>query len=646
MNDALHVLLAEDSPSDAKLVLSALRALERPIESRRVESAADMRAALAEGVYGLVLSDFNMPGFTGFDALAITRSLHGDVPFIIVSGTIGEDVAVDAMRAGANDYVFKDRLSRLAPAVERELDEREVRRALRDAEERRRAIDARYRRVMETSSFGVWEIDVDGVTTFVNARMAALLGHEASAIVGRTPGDFLDLAGKRGFAERQAQRRDRAGAQVEMTFVRRDGSPLPVLMESSPMFDDHDAYEGSVGLIADLSALRRAEAALGKSEEQLRQAQKMEAVGRLAGGIAHDFNNLLSVVLTYSSILASDLEPGDPMREDLLEIEKAGNRAAELTRQLLTFSRQEVVEPKNLDVNDVLAGVEKMLRRILGEDVALVFVRSAERCRVHADRGHLEQVVMNLVVNARDAMPKGGAIGVETRNVVLAAEPRTAELGVAPGPYVVLAVSDDGIGMDAATRARIFEPFFTTKPRGKGTGLGLSTVFGIVQQCKGGVSVHSTPGRGTTFEIYLPRIDGALQGESPSQAPITLSGSETILVVDDEQAIRAVAAGILRRRGYRVIEARDAEEALLLCESLRAKLDLIITDVVMPETSGPELAKRLIERRPGTKVLCMSGYTDDAVVNHGALDAGVAFLQKPITPEKLARKVRAVLDGA
>jgi hypothetical protein len=646
MNEALHVLLAEDSPSDAKLVLSALRALERPIESRRVESAAGLRAALAEGVYDLVLSDFNMPGFTGRDALAITRALHGDVPFIIVSGTIGEDVAVDAMRAGANDYVLKDRLSRLAPAVERELAEREVRRSLRETEERRRVVDARYRRVMETTSLGVWQIDVDGVTTFVNERMAAMLGHDVAAILGQTPAAFLDAAGKRLFKERQPQRKRRGGTQVEMTFVRRDGSPLPVLMESNPMFDDHDAYEGSVGLIADLSALRRAEAALGKSEEQLRQAQKMEAVGRLAGGIAHDFNNLLSVVLTYSSILAADLEPGNPMRDDLLEIEKAGNRAAELTRQLLTFSRQEVVEPKNLDVNDVLAGVEKMLRRILGEDVALVFVRSAERCRVHADRGHLEQVVMNLVVNARDAMPKGGAIGVETRNVVLGAEPQTAELGVAPGPYVVLAVSDDGIGMDAATRARIFEPFFTTKPRGKGTGLGLSTVFGIVQQCKGGVSVHSTPGRGTTFEIYLPRIDGALQGESPSQAPITLSGSETILVVDDEQAIRAVASGILRRRGYRVIEARDAEEALLLCESLRAKLDLIITDVVMPETSGPELAKRLIERRPGTKVLCMSGYTDDAVVNHGALDAGVAFLQKPITPEKLARKVRAVLDGA
>jgi hypothetical protein len=547
MTNELHVLLVEDSATDAKLVVQALRAIDRPIASRRVETAAEMRAALAEGGFDIVLSDYNLPSFTALDALAIARALRGDVPFIVVSGTIGEDVAADAMRAGANDYVLKEKLSRLAPAVQRELAERDVRRALREAEARRRVVDSTFRRVMETTSFGVWQIDVDGLTTFVNERMAAMLGREASAMLGTPPSAYLDAEGQALFQARQLQRTSRASVQVELTFRRRDGTPLPVLIESNPIFDDHGGYEGSLALAADLTALRQTEVALKNSEEQLRHAQKMEAIGRLAGGIAHDFNNLLSVVLTYSSLLAGELPPGDPQREDLEEIEKAGNRAAELTRQLLTFSRQEVVEPRNLDLNEVLVNVEKMLRRILGEDVTLMFLRAAERCRVRADPGHLEQVIMNLVVNARDAMPTGGAIAVETRNVVLGAEPLTDQLGVVPGPYVVLAVSDDGTGMDAATRARIFEPFFTTKCRGKGTGLGLSTVFGIVQQCKGGVWVHSEPGQGTTFKIYLPSTDGALQGESPSQVPITLSGSETILVVDDEAAIRAIASGILRR---------------------------------------------------------------------------------------------------
>lgn len=373
--------------------------------------------------------------------------------------------------------------------------------------------------------------------------------------------------------------------------------------------------------------------------------QKMEAVGRLAGGVAHDFNNLLSVVLSYSAMIAATLPVADPIREDVLEIEKAGKRATELTRQLLMFSRHEVAEPRVIDLNDLLENMDKMLQRILGEDVDLVSLRAESLGRIRVDPGHMEQVIMNLVINSRDAMPTGGKLTIETKNVVLNEAHAEEHLGVRPGPYVMLAVTDTGMGMDQATQLRMFEPFFTTKETGKGTGLGLSTVFGIVQRCGGSIWVYSEPGNGTTFKVYIPLIDADADVVAPSLAPATLAGTETILLVEDEDQIRAVARGILRKHGYKVIEARDADEALRLCESHPGTIHLLVTDVVMPHMGGPELAKRVAQARPDVKVLCMSGYTDDALIRHGAIDAGIAYLQKPITPDRLAQKVRAVLDA-
>jgi two-component system, cell cycle sensor histidine kinase and response regulator CckA len=388
-----------------------------------------------------------------------------------------------------------------------------------------------------------------------------------------------------------------------------------------------------------------AAAALRRSEAQLRQSQKMEAVGSLAGGIAHDFNNLLSVILSYSELLAHGLKVGDPMRADLLDINEAGLRAADLTRQLLAFSRQQVLQPKVVDLNVVFSGTENMLRRMLGEDVEFSWLPATALPMIMADPGQMEQIIMNLAVNARDAMPRGGRLTIATASVQLGAADAAEHPGVKAGPHVMLTVADTGVGMDDATRVRAFEPFFTTKPLGKGTGLGLSTVFGIVQQSGGAIWARSELGKGAVFTIYFPVTEAsALPVSLPPAAPesYSLRGSETVLVVEDEERVRILTRTILRKYGYEVLEAQSGGDALIVCEQHPAAIDLLLTDVVLPRISGPQLAARLAATRPNMKVLYMSGYTG-AAAQQDVPGSVTPFLQKPITPEALVRRVREAL---
>jgi signal transduction histidine kinase len=396
--------------------------------------------------------------------------------------------------------------------------------------------------------------------------------------------------------------------------------------------------------LRELGDRERAEAALRETEEQLLHAQKMEAVGRLAGGVAHDFNNALSVILSYAEILGGELPSSETLRHDLEEIRTAALRAADLTKQLLAFSRRQVVQAKVLSLGKSVVDIETMLRRLLGADIELTVLGASGQGNIRANPGQIEQVLMNLAINARDAMPEGGRLTIETSNVDLDADYAAAHHDVAPGRYVLLAMSDTGFGMEKATQARIFEPFFTTKETGKGTGLGLSTVFGIVKQAGGHIWLYSEPGQGTTFKVYFPRIEGPAD-ERVVEVPVLDSdrGHETILLVEDDDQVRTLARNILRRAGYVVLESSNGGEALLVSEQHASRIDLLLTDVVLPRMSGRQLAERLAPARPNMKILFTSGYTDDAIIQHGVLDSGIAYLEKPLTPRALLNKVRQVL---
>ncbi len=512
--------------------------------------------------------------------------------------------------------------------------------SVRDITERRRAEESlreseQRHRALVDYTFDGFVITENGVVREANRGFAQMFGYTVDEVIGKSASDFVAPE-----SVAVVTRRIQAGEEgaFNVVGVRADGQRIQ--LETVARMYKHGDRPLRLTALRDVTDRRQL-------EDQFRQSQKMEAVGRLAGGVAHDFNNLLTVITSYSQLLLDDLGAGDPRRADLEEIRKAAAGAATLTRQLLAFSRQQVLEPKVLDLNGVVAGAGKMLKRLIGEDIELVTDLAADLGTVKADPGQLEQVVMNLAVNARDAMPMGGKLVVATRNIEVAdSDPRLHGL-VPAGPYAQLAVRDSGVGMDEQTKARIFEPFFTTKETGKGTGLGLATVYGIIKQSEGFIAVDSEAGRGTTFTIYLPRVNLRADPEAGSPAPpASLHGMETVLVAEDAGGVRTVARQVLKRHGYVVLTAADGETALELAAEQAGAIHLLVTDVIMPEMSGRQLADRLREARPDLKVLYVSGYTDDAIVRHGILEPGIAFLQKPFTPEALARKVREVLDRA
>ena len=481
---------------------------------------------------------------------------------------------------------------------------------------------------------------------YVNEAFERITGYSPEEAIGKTSRmlqgrerDPVALMRLRGALERAEP------VRVEVVDRTKAGDPYWVEIDVAPVRNDAGELTHFVSIQRETTEQHRASDALRRSEEQLRQAQKMDAIGQLAGGIAHDFNNLLSVILSYTSLIVEELPPHDPLRKDLEDVHSAGRSAADLTRQLLAFSRKQILQPGVVDVSAVIRGVEKMLGRTLGEHVELALHTSADAGRVFVDPGQLEQVIMNLVVNARDAMPRGGNITIETSSVVLDDAYAALHAGVTPGAYVLLAVSDTGVGMDRATQERIFEPFFTTKAQGKGTGLGLSTVYGIVQQSAGHIGVDSEIGRGTTFKVYLPRTDRIENAAATQPVPgQSIRGAETILLVEDEVPVRQVMRSILSKSGYHVLEAQNGGEAFLLCEQFTGTIHLLLTDVVMPRMSGRQLAERVAVLRPEMKVLFVSGYTEDTIAHDGVLDAGLEFLAKPILPDALLKKVREVLD--
>jgi signal transduction histidine kinase len=512
MKSPLHILYLEDDPNDVALIQSILEDGGIPCTSTCVQTRADFVAALEHGGIDLILSDFTLPTFDGLSALKIAHDGQPDLPIILVSGTLGEEQAVASLKSGATDYVLKQHLTRLVPAV---------RRAMQEVEER---------------------------------------------------------------AERK---------QLEAQFI---------------------------------------------------EAQKMEVIGQLAGGVAHDFNNILAIILGCSELITSKLATDSPLQKYTEEIRHASEQAAGLTRQLLVFSRKQTVQPVVLDLNDVVKDLDKMLRRLIDENIEMTIVPGKQIGRVKADSGYVGQVLMNLVVNARDAMPNGGKLTIATSNVTV--DENHARTGIIPGAYVMLRVSDTGTGMTEEVKAHLFEAFFTTKPKGKGTGLGLATCQTIVQQCGGYIGVHSEAGKGATFEIYFPRIEQPLAvAAKPIQIGPVARGTETLLVVEDEPALRHLAVNVLGAQGYMVLPASNGQDGLRVArEHKGSPIQLVVTDIVMPQMGGKVMAEWLKATYPHIKVLYTSGYTDDGLAQHGVLEPGIEFLPKPYTPSGLAGKVRELLD--
>ena len=639
MSRPLRILIVEDSEDDTQLLLHQLRRGGYDPMHERVDSAATMEQALARQQWDMVIADYGIPNFNSMAALALLKERGHDLPFIIVSGTITEETAVATMKAGAHDYLLKGNLKRLIPAIERELREAKSRRERRRAEEALRESEKRLQAILDNSPAIIFLKNTEGRYLYVNPQFARLTPLTREQILGKTDAEIFLPEQAAAFRANDLKVLQ-AGVALEFEEVadQQDG-PHTSIVSKFPLRNAEGKVYAICAIATDITERKSLEA-------QLRQSQKMEAIGQLAGGIAHDFNNLLTVINGYSELVLLSLPVEHPHCATFEQIRQAGEKASRLIRQLMAFSRQQVLQPKVLDLNAVVANIDTMLQRVIGEDIDLLTILSPGLASVKADPGQIEQVLMNLVLNARDAMPNGGRLTIETADVVLDTDYARTHVAVNPGRYVMLAVSDNGCGMDAETQARIFEPFFTTKDLGKGTGLGLSTVYGIVKQSGGNIGVYSEPGRGTTFRIYLPRIRKAPETVEPEEAREPLPrGSETILLVEDEAGVRTLAKTILQIQGYTVLDAAQGKDAFLLSGQHEGLIHLMVTDMVMPEMNGREVADRLKPLRPNMKVLFMSGFTDKAMVHNGELDPGIAFLQKPFTPQTLARKVREVLDA-
>ena len=636
MSSPLNILQLEDDESDASLVLRVLRKAGLDVYSERVQDAAAMRAALAERTWDAIISDYKMPEFNAPAAFAILKELDLDVPFIVVSGTIGEDRAVAMMKVGVHDYLMKDRLERLAPAVEREINEarnrgnqREASRALLESEER-------FRFLFQSDVVGIFVADKERVLE-ANPYFLRLFGYSSQDIAA-TGILWSQLTPPR--ADKTLE--DSLGVLLETKsspaqerfWRRRDGKQIEVLVGGVRLWSA--SRPQLLGFAVDLTERTRL-------QNQLLQSQKLEGLGRLAGGVAHDFNNLLTVIIGYSAMLLDDQDIPESWRDSIGGIAEAAGRATTLTRQLLAFSRNQVNEPKHIVLNEIIADFRKMLERLIGEDVQLEVSLSPEAGVIRADPAHIEQLIMNLAVNARDAMPANGTLRIETSKVTVDEKTSKTVFDAPVGQYVLLTVHDTGTGIPPEIISQIFEPFFTTKEKGKGTGLGLSMVYGIVKQSGGSIWVTSEPHQGTTFNILFPVAIGSADAATPGATPGRPSaGNETLLLVEDDESVRSFIRKTLEPRGYRILSASNGKAAIELARACSGAIHLVLTDAVMPEMGGEELAESLAALLPGVPFVCMSGYVDRAWRRK---DWAAEYICKPFSPAILLALVRKVLDS-
>jgi PAS domain S-box-containing protein len=629
----MRILLIEDNPGDARLIREVLRD-DATMELVVATTLGEALRLCGTETFDAALVDLGLPDSSGLGTVMRLQEHAPHLAVVVFTGSDDDQLALDAAKVGAQDYLVKGRvgLDLLRRSLRYAIERKRIEMDLRESRQR-------YQQIVETAQEGIWAVDAQGVTTYANPRMAEMLGCQAQEMTGRSFLDFMD-EDKRPIAQANLERRrSNITEEHEFEFLRRDGKHIQTLVSTSPIKNDAGAFAGALAVVMDLTERKNI-------EQQLLQVQKLESVGRLAGGIAHDFNNILSVIMGYSEIALLRMGEDSPARASLEGVNSAVQRAAALTGQLLIFSRKQVAQPRVVNLNEVIRGFQKMLERLIGEDIRIE-TRLPERLwSTRVDPHQMEQVLMNLAVNARDAMPKGGALLFETLNLN-AADAGCEPHRLSPCDYVLLKVADSGCGVPAEAKAHIFDPFFTTKGVGKGTGLGLSVVYGVIKQARGTIRFESAEGAGTSFWIYLPRESAEPKALCPAELDVrTIRGTETIVLVDDEASICEIVRMTLEEHGYQVFATTDPAQALNWVTNTPT-VDVLVTDVVMPDMSGTELAQRAIALRPQMRVLLMSGYA--------AEESGVSVLEKanpawgriekPFGPQALTAAIRGLLDG-
>lgn len=646
MENKLKILFLEDNLLDVELEVAALEKDGIACKWERVDNRADFLRKI-EKSYDLIIADHGLPSFDGISAVKLLRQRDNDTPLILVSGTVGEETAIDSLKAGATDYVLKDRLARLGPVVRRALREHEEQRQRREAEESLRESQRKYEDLVNSLEGIVWECNAETFEfRFVSRQAERLLGYPVDQWLADSNfwPDHIHEDDRQWVVETCKQANlERRSHEFEYRMIAADGRVV-WLRDIVSVVADNDHPVKARGVMVDITHSKEAEEERKRLEEQLLQAQKMESVGRLAGGVAHDFNNLLTAIIGYSQLMLARMGAEDSFRRETEEILRAGQRAASLTSQLLAFSRRQKLEKKVISINDTINNLTKMLCRIIGEDVDVrVHTRAGEPI-IFADPSQAEQVLLNLAVNARDAMPAGGSLTIETDNVEIDDDSCRRNFWAKAGRFARLTVSDTGTGMDSETLKRAFEPFFTTKESGKGTGLGLSVVYGVVQQHDGLINIHSEPGCGTRFEVYFP-LHGEATGEDRNEESLPArGGKETILVAEDEESLQTLTRKILSKLGYRVLMVRDGVEAFEMIEANRAEIDLLILDMLMPRMSGREVYLRSRAAGIDIPVIFMTGYSTDMVDTAFVESLGVPLLRKPYDINELGNRVRRSLD--